>query len=145
MEKVKSLIRVETKVIKCLEIKIMNITAALQIIIAIGLLNVWILRYSKDTSYRGGNAKNLKDEFAVYGLPSWAHYLVGALKISAALALLAGLWIYSVGFYASILVAFLMLGAIGMHFKIRDPLKKFVPALLMLVMSLAVAFTSSMA
>ncbi len=123
----------------------MNITAALQIIIAIGLLNVWILRYSKDTSYRGGNAKNLKDEFAVYGLPSWAHYLVGALKISAALALLAGLWIYSVGFYASILVAFLMLGAIGMHFKIRDPLKKFVPALLMLVMSLAVAFTSSMA
>ena len=123
----------------------MSITAVLQIIVAIGLLNVWLLRYGKDTSYRGGNAKNLKDEFAAYGLPSWAHYLVGALKISSALALIAGLWISSVGFYASILVALLMLGALGMHFKIKDPLKKSVPALLMLAMSLAIALTSSMA
>ncbi len=123
----------------------MSITAVLQIIVAIGLLNVWLLRYSKDTSYRGGNAKNLKDEFAAYGLPSWAHYLVGALKISSALALIVGLWISSVGFYASILVAFLMLGALGMHFKIKDPLRKSVPALLILGMSLAIVLTSSMA
>ena len=123
----------------------MSITAALQIIVAIALLNVWLLRYGKDTSYRGGNAKNLKDEFAAYGLPTWAYYLVGTLKISSALALIAGLWISSVGFYASILVALLMLGALGMHFKIKDPLKKSVPALLMLAMSLAIALTSSMA
>ncbi len=47
-----------------------SIIAVLHVIVAVGLLNVWLLRYNKDTSYRGGSAKNLKDEFAAYGLPS---------------------------------------------------------------------------
>jgi len=121
----------------------MGITEILQVIVALGLLNVWLLRYSKKTGYRGGSAKNLKDEFAAYGLPSWAHYLVGFLKLSSAAALIAGLWISSVSFFASILVALLMLGALSMHIKIRDPIKKSVPALLMFGMSLAIALTTS--
>jgi hypothetical protein len=121
----------------------MNITLILQIIIALGLLNVWLLRYTKSTTYRGGNAKNLKDEFAVYGLPVWAHYAVGILKVSAAIALIAGVWISSITFFASLLVVFLMLGALGMHLKIQDPIKKSVPALAMLAMSIVTAWTSS--
>ena len=121
----------------------MNITAILQIIVAIGLLNVWLFRYRKSTSYRGGKSKNLKEEFASYGLPPWVHYLVGVLKISSAIALIAGLWVSSFGFFASILVAFLMLGAIAMHLKIKDPVVKSIPALLMFGMSLTIALTSS--
>lgn len=117
----------------------MDITKILQIIVALCLLNVWLLRYSRPTNYRGGGAKNLKDEFAAYGLPVWAHYLVGFLKIGSAIALIAGIWIPSVGFFASILVAFLMLGALGMHLKIKDPYIKSLPAFLMLVMSVAIA------
>ena len=116
-----------------------SIIAVLHVIVAVGLLNVWLLRYNKDTSYRGGSAKNLKDEFAAYGLPHWAHYVVGALKISAAIALIAGLWISTINFYASALVAFLMLGALAMHLKIKDPIQKSIPAFLMLLMSLAIA------
>ena len=123
----------------------MNITSVLQIIVAVGLLNVWLFRYGKNTSYRGGTAKNLKEEFATYGLPPWAHYVVGFLKISSALALIAGLWIPSIAQYAALVVAFLMLGALGMHLKIKDPAKKSVPALLMLVMSVAIVLTSSAA
>jgi len=123
----------------------MQITGALQVIVAIGLLNVWILRYGSNTTYRGGNAKNLKEEFAVYGLPPSAYYLVGALKIGSAVALIVGLWIPSVRLFPSILVAFLMLGALGMHFKVNDPLKKSVPAFLMLAMSAAIAVSSLVA
>ena len=39
------------------------------------------------TAYRGGASQTLKEEFAAYGLPSYAFYLVGALKITAAAVL----------------------------------------------------------
>jgi hypothetical protein len=121
----------------------MNVTPILQLIIAAGLLNVWLLRYQKATSYRGGNAKNLKDEFAVYGLAPWVHYVVGTLKVLSAFALVAGLWIPTLALGASLVVASLMLGAIAMHLKVRDPAIRFLPAALMFGMSLAVAMTSS--
>ena len=120
----------------------MNTAGILQIIVALGLLNVWLLRYSKQTVYRGQGAKNLKEEFAVYGLPEWFHYLIGFLKVSSALGLIIGLWIHPVAFVSAALVSFLMLGALAMHFKVRDPLKKSVPALIMLVMSLGIVSAS---
>ena len=121
----------------------MNIVNVLQIVVALGLLNVWLLRYGKSTSYRGGAANNLKEEFAAYVLPPWFHNLIGALKITAAIALIGGLWFSSITFMASSLVVILMLGALSMHLKIRDPLRKSIPALLMLGMSLAIAVSSS--
>jgi len=39
-----------------------------QIIVPLGIFNVWLLRIGKTTSYRGGDARTLKEEFAVYGL-----------------------------------------------------------------------------
>lgn len=44
----------------------------IQLVIALGILNVWLLRFGKTTAWRGGAAKNMKEEFAVYGLPSWS-------------------------------------------------------------------------
>ena len=32
----------------------------LQLIIAIGLFNVWLFRFNKATEYRGGDSKNMK-------------------------------------------------------------------------------------
>lgn len=106
----------------------------LQIIVALGLLNVWLLRFNKSTQYRGGNAKNLKEEFATYGLPSWFTYLIGALKIGSALALLAGVWIPALVLPSAALVVFLMIGALAMHFKVGDPVMKSMPAGIMLLM-----------
>jgi hypothetical protein len=42
-----------------------------QIVIALGLLNVWLLRAKRPTAYRGGDAQNMKEEFEAYGLPAW--------------------------------------------------------------------------
>ena len=115
----------------------MNITIStvLQVIVGLGLLNVWLLRRQSATAYRGGSAKNLKEEFATYGLPPQAFYVVGALKIACGVLLLVGLWYPPVVLPAAAVVAVLMLGAVAMHLKVGDAVTKYVPAALMLAMS----------
>ena len=113
---------------------------SLKIIIALGLLNVWFLRVNKETFYRGGKAKNLKDEFAFYGLPNYFFYLIGGLKISSALLLFLSLSYPQLSLYPSLVIGSLMLGAIVMHIKSRDSIKKTTPALIMFIMSGVVCF-----
>lgn len=110
----------------------------IQVFIALGLLNVWLIRASWSTSYRGGNAKTLREEFAVYGLSNSFCSLVGGLKIGAAILLLAGLWFPVIVLPAAAVVSVLMLGAVAMHFKVNDPIKRAIPAAIMLALSLVV-------
>lgn len=112
-----------------------TILMILQIIVAFGLLNVWLIRFNQATPYRGGAAKTMKEEFVFYGLPVWFSYFIGALKISVAIALLAGIWMPMFVTPALFTLLALMLGAIAMHIKVRDPIKKSVPAVLMLSMT----------
>jgi len=104
----------------------------LQIIVALGLLNVWLLRFRKPTAYRGGSAQTMREEFATYGLPQWSCTFVGVLKVGAAVLLIAGLFYTPIVGPAAALVAVLMVGALYMHMKISDPWKKSVPAVFML-------------
>ena len=115
----------------------MYIVNAFQIIIAIGLVNVWIVRFHKPTKYRGAGAGNMADEFAAYGLPKWFMYLVGAGKILIATLMVVGFWVPVVVYPASALLVLLMVGAVSMHIKVRDPFIRSLPALLMLVMAFA--------
>lgn len=117
-----------------------TVTIIIQIIIALGIFNVWILRFNKYTSYRGGGASNMKEEFKVYGLPGWAMNIVGFLKLALAILLIVGIWVPIVVMPAAAGMAALMIGAIGMHLKVKDPLIKSLPALLMLIMSLVLIF-----
>ena len=114
----------------------------LQIIIALGLLNVWLLRSEKVTEYRGGSAQSLKDEFKAYGLPDWFFQLIRVLKIGSAVLLIIGLWVPVVVAPAAALVVMLMLGAIGMHIKVKDPVMKSLPALILLLLSATVLLRS---
>ncbi len=114
----------------------------LQVIVGLGLLNVWLLRRQSSTAYRGGDAKNLKEEFATYGLPPAMFYIVGGLKIICGVLLLVGLAYPPVVLPAAAIVAVLMLGAVVMHIKVGDPVTKFVPAALMLGMSGAICVIS---
>jgi uncharacterized membrane protein YphA (DoxX/SURF4 family) len=116
----------------------------LQAIVGLGLLNVWLLRRQSATAYRGGEAKNLKDEFATYGLPAPMFYIVGGLKIVCGVLLLVGMAYPPVVLPAAAVVAVLMLGAVAMHLKVGDPVSKYVPAALMLAMSVAICVISRM-
>jgi uncharacterized membrane-anchored protein len=111
-----------------------------QIIIALGILNVWLLRKNKPSIWRGGQAKSLKEEFAAYGLPISMMRVVGFLKVWMAVMLIAGLWVPSLVKPAAGAVVLLMLGAVSMHLKVRDPFRKSLPAFVLLVLSLIVAF-----
>ncbi|MDA9846214.1 DoxX family protein [bacterium] len=114
-----------------------TIRLALQVIVAFGLLNVWLLRSRKPSPYRGKGAKSMGEEFAAYGLPKGAMWVVGALKVSVAMALLLGIWIPWVVFPAATLLILLMVGAFVMHLKVRDPFERSIPSLLMLAMGIA--------
>ena len=113
----------------------------LQVIIGLGILNVWFLRSGRKTSYRGRDASSLQDEFKAYGLPAWMFWLVGILKVGAALALLAGIVLPVLVDPAAAVMAVLMLGAITMHLKVKDAPGKFLPAATLLVLSLVLLFT----
>lgn len=118
------------------------ITIFLQLFVAFGLLNVWVLRSNQETPYRGSNASSLKNEFTAYGLPLWSFYVIGFIKISSALLLLLGLWKPFLVFPAALVVSFMMVGAVCMHIKVRDPLKKLLPALIMLFFSIGICVGS---
>lgn len=107
-----------------------------QIVVGLGLINVWLLRFNKATAFRGGNATSMKEEFRVYGLPSALLYLVGSSKVVSALLLLLGLWIPSLATPAAAVVSVLMVGAILMHIKVGDPIVKSLPAISVLALSL---------
>ena len=112
----------------------------LQVVLAIGLINVWIVRFNKKTKYRGGQSENLKEEFSSYGFSKSFFYFIGFLKISLAILLGLGFWFKELILPSSILLSFLMLGAIFAHFKIQDPLLRSLPAVSMLFFSLLLCF-----
>ena len=109
---------------------------------ALWIINVWTLRFNRDTGYRGGDAKNMKEEFAVYGLPEPVMYAVGATKVALASAMLVGTVVPRVTRPASIGLAAFMVGAIGMHIKAGDSVKQYLPALSVLTLSTISAVAS---
>ena len=115
-----------------------TLALTLQVVVALGLLNVWLVRANSGTPYRGGGSRSMAEEFAAYGLPDWARIVVGTLKVGAAAALIAGIWMSALVVPAAVLVSVLMLGALAMHFKVGDPLRKSVPALIVLLLCVAI-------
>jgi len=115
---------------------------ALQLIVGLSILNVWLLQYKKPTQWRGGNATTIKEEFTTYGLPIWSSYIIGALKVALAVALISAIWFPSFLKPSAIGLAILLAGSVVMHVKINDPLKKSFPAFLFLCMCLYLAFLS---
>ena len=112
----------------------MELILVLQLIISIGLINVWFFRFNKATQYRGGNAKNMREEFQAYGLPAWSMYLVGAAKVIIAVMLIVSIWFKELLVNNLLALAVLMIAAVLMHIKVKDPIKKSYPALSILFM-----------
>ncbi len=116
------------------EVIIIQIISIIQIVLALGILNVWLVRFNKTTRYRSKDTKNMKEEFIVYGLPSWSVYIVGFFKLLSVSFLIIGLWIPSLVWNGFLILGILMLGAVLMHIKVRDSFLKILPALSLLVL-----------
>ena len=66
-----------------------EISIVAQVIIALGIVNVWVLRSDKPTPWRPDGASNLREEFAKYGWPDWMRKGVGIAKLTLAALLIA--------------------------------------------------------
>ena len=117
----------------------------IKLVVGLSILNVWLLNRNKNSQWRAGNATNMQEEFAVYGLSKNMMIIVGTLKCAFAVLLLISIFFPS-NYFPSIEwigaagIALLMAGAISMHFKVGDPIKKSVPAATFLILSLLVLF-----
>ena len=99
-----------------------------QVVIAISIAIVWVGRFD-----------NIVKEFKQYGLPDLVRNVVGATKISLATLLVAGIWYPALVPGPALIMAFLMLCAQGAHVRVKNPWHKFMPSLVLLLLSLFVA------
>jgi len=118
------------------------VVIALQLIVGLSILNVWLVQNKKASRWRGGNATTIVEEFQVYGLPDKFVYVIGAFKVTLAILLIAGLVFPALKLPAAVGLAVLLSGSIAMHLKIGDPLIKSFPAALFLLMCLIIAYAS---
>ena len=63
----------------------------LSVVVGLTVINVWLFRSNRSTSYRGGDASSLLEEFQVYGLDDY-FLIIGIVKVSLAIMLLLSLY-----------------------------------------------------
>ena len=113
----------------------------LSVVVGLTVINVWLFRSNRSTSYRGGDASSLLEEFQVYGLDDY-FLIIGIVKVSLAIMLLLSLYYKKLSFFASSGIAVMMLVAVYMHIKVGDELIKSMPASVMLTSCLIIAYSS---
>ena len=113
----------------------------LSVVVGLTVINVWLFRSNRSTSYRGGDASSLLEEFQVYGLDDY-FLIIGIVKVSLAIMLLLSLYFKKLSFFASSGIAVMMLVAVYMHINVGDELIKSMPASVMLTSCLVIAYSS---
>ena len=118
-----------------------KISKVLSVIVGLTVINVWLFRSGKSTSYRGGDASNLMEEFEVYGLGDY-FMTIGIIKVSLAVLLLLSIHFNKLKLISSLGIAIMMLVAVYMHFSVGDELIKSMPASVMLLSCLIIAYST---
>ena len=113
----------------------------LSVVVSLTVINVWLFRSNRSTSYRGGDAASLLEEFQVYGLEDY-FLIIGIIKVSLAIMLLLSLYFKKLSFFASSGIGIMMLVAVYMHINVGDELIKSMPASVMLASCLIIAYSS---
>ena len=113
----------------------------LSVVVGLTVINVWLFRSNRSTSYRGGDATSLLEEFQVYGLEDY-FLIIGIIKVSLAIMLLLSLYFKKLSFFASTGIGIMMLVAVYMHVNVGDELIKSMPASVMLASCLIIAYSS---
>ncbi len=105
-----------------------NLTIVLQALVVASIFFVWIVRYT-----------NIVEEFKHYDLPEWLRDLVGILKLTLALLLLIGIERKPFAVGGGIGIAVLMACAFVTHLRVKSPVLKMLPSLILLALSLIIA------
>ena len=100
-------------------------------VLALSVAYVWIFRYD-----------NVVKEFKQFGLNDLTRNFVGASKIALATLLVVGIWYPSLVQIPSVLMGLFMISAQYFHFKIKNPLIKHLPSLILLILCAVIALKS---
>jgi hypothetical protein len=109
-----------------------TVAIVLQAFVAASIFFVWAVRYA-----------NIVEEFRQYGLSASLRDLVGILKTTFAILLLVGIGRPDLAVLGALGIAALMLAAVATHVRVKNPVGKMLPALTLLVLSLAIAWLNS--
>ena len=109
-----------------------DLAISLQALVAASVFFVWVIRYA-----------NIVHEFKEYRLPDWLRDLVGILKIAFASMLLIGIERVQFAVVGGIGIALLMAGAFVTHVRVKSPAFKRLPCLILLLLSLVIAWINS--
>ncbi|HAO94727.1 MAG TPA: hypothetical protein DCQ96_01615 [Verrucomicrobiales bacterium] len=105
-----------------------NLSILAQLTVSVSIIIVWVFRHD-----------NIVVEFKQYGLSDLVRNMVGGSKIALATILALDVCYEVPVVPASLLMALLMICAQAFHFKVRNPLKKYVPSALLLLLCLFIA------
>lgn len=108
-----------------------NLIDLSQIIVAVSVVYVWTFRFH-----------NVLKEFVQFELSDLTRNIVGTTKISLATLLVVGIWYSSLVLIPSILMGLLMISAQYFHFKLKNPFIKHLPSLILLFLSIFIAYSS---
>lgn len=102
-----------------------------QIILAASVAYVWIFRFD-----------NIIKEFKQFGLSDLTRNFVGTAKIALSTLLIVGIWFPILITIPALLMGLLMVAAQYFHFKIKNPFKKHLPSLFLLILCVFLAIAS---
>ena len=112
----------------------MKLSKYLSLLVSVVVLSAWSFRFNQPSAFRGGDAVNMSEEFAIYGLSDSIMIPVGIVKVILALLLLAG----GLKFPALIrpsaaAMSLFMMGAVYFHISVSDGIIPTLPAASMLL------------
>jgi uncharacterized membrane protein YphA (DoxX/SURF4 family) len=110
------------------------------IIVSVTVITAWTYNIILDTTFRGGDATNMIEEFEAYGLNQTTMVVVGIFKVSCAIMLLFGLKYRKLILPAAAVMALFMIAAVYFHLSISDPIIPTAPSLLMLASCLSIIY-----
>ena len=120
----------------------MKLSKYLSLLVSIVVLSAWSFRLNQPSVFRGGDALNMSEEFAVYGLSDSVMISVGVVKIILALLLLVGGLKYPALIKPSAAaMALFMIGAVYFHVSISDGIIPTLPAASLLLCCLLMIFS----
>ena len=112
----------------------------LLVVVSVTVITAWTYNINLDTTFRGGDATNMIEEFEAYGLNQTTMVVVGIFKVSCAIMLLFGLKYRKLILPAAGVMALFMIAAVYFHFSISDHIIPTAPSLLMLASCLSIIY-----
>lgn len=105
----------------------------LQLVVGVSIMYIWILRTTKTTAFRVGDATTLQQEFTEAGFPDWLYDIMRIVKPIFAFLLVIGITYKPFFLPCMIFTTAFMIGAVYAHVKVKDSLFKMIPAVTLLM------------